>query len=220
MKIEQKYFIGVQDIGPDNRITNRALVDALSNTATLHATSVGQGIDDMYTKHLTWVAMNWKVQVLHRCGACEWITVRTWAQDYNRLKAVRNYEVLDGNGEIMAYASSVWTAIDPDSTVSMNMWGFSEAVLGELQARFTAFLGSMIDCNHHVHNTAYLDLAREALPEEEDQVSFDNLEITYRREIKPEEELEIRCGSVDGVWYVGIYSVDDQLHSVLKMYRK
>ena len=65
-----------------------------------------------------------------------------------------------------------------------------------------------------------LDLAREALPEEEDRVSFDNLEITYRREIKPEEELDIRCGTADGVWYVGIYSADDQLHAVLKMYRK
>lgn len=242
MKIEQKYFIGVQDIGPDNRITNRALLDALSNTATLHATSVGQGIDDMYTKHLTWVAMNWKVQVLHRCGACEWITVRTWAQDYNRLKAVRNYEILDGNGEIMAYASSVWTAIDPengailrltpelmddyqgepdhvlfpDVKYAKNMPQEMEIVRSVKRQVFR----SMIDCNHHVHNTAYLDLAREALPEEEDQVSFDNLEITYRREIKPEEELEIRCGSVDGVWYVGIYSAEDQLHSVLKMYRK
>ena len=188
------------------------------------------------------MAMNWKVQVLRRSGACQWITVRTWAQDYNRLKAVRNYEVLDENGEIMAYASSVWTAIDPvDGTILRLTPELMDGYQGEpdqvlfpdvkyaknmpadleiLRSVKRQVFRSMIDCNHHVHNTAYLDLAREALPEEEDRVSFDNLEITYRREIKPEEELDIRCGTADGVWYVGIYSADDQLHAVLKMYRK
>ena len=180
--------------------------------------------------------------MLRRSGACQWITVRTWAQDYNRLKAVRNYEVLDENGEIMAYASSVWTAIDPvDGTILRLTPELMDGYQGEpdqvlfpdvkyaknmpadleiLRSVKRQVFRSMIDCNHHVHNTAYLDLAREALPEEEDRVSFDNLEITYRREIKPEEELDIRCGTADGIWYVGIYSADDQLHAVLKMYRK
>lgn len=243
MKIEQKYFVGVQDLGPDNQITNRALLDALSNTATVHATSVGQGIDDMYTQHLTWVAINWKVQILHRCGACQWITVRTWAQSYNRLKAIRNYEVLDEDGAVMAYASSVWTAIDPESGDILRLTPeLMDGYQGEpdnvlfpdvkyvknmptdlivARAVRRQVFRSMIDCNHHVHNTAYLDLARESLPEEEDMIPFNNLEVTYRREIKPEEELEIRCGELDGNWYVGIYSAEEQqLHSVLKMYRE
>ena len=35
-----------------------------------------------------------------------------------------------------------WTDIDPESVVSMNMWGFTPSVFAELEARFAAFLAS------------------------------------------------------------------------------
>lgn len=46
-----------------------------------------------------------------------------------------------GNGA--AYTEDegkTWIPIFGDATVSMNMWGFSESILGELQSRFSAFL--------------------------------------------------------------------------------
>ena len=35
-----------------------------------------------------------------------------------------------------------WTDIDPESVVSMNMWGFTPSVFAELEARFAAFLAA------------------------------------------------------------------------------
>lgn len=46
-----------------------------------------------------------------------------------------------GNGA--AYTEDegkTWIPISGDAIVSMNMWGFSESILGELQSRFSAFL--------------------------------------------------------------------------------
>lgn len=46
-----------------------------------------------------------------------------------------------GNGA--AYTEDegkTWIPISGDATVSMNMWGFSESIFGELQSRFSAFL--------------------------------------------------------------------------------
>lgn len=46
-----------------------------------------------------------------------------------------------GNGA--AYTEDegkTWIPISGDATVSMNMWGFSESILGELQSRFSVFL--------------------------------------------------------------------------------
>ena len=40
-----------------------------------------------------------------------------------------------------------WTEIPADSTVSMNMWGFSAGILQELQNRFTAFLRENLESN-------------------------------------------------------------------------
>lgn len=35
---------------------------------------------------------------------------------------------------------ATWTSLDEDTIVSMNMWGFTESILGELDQRFAAFL--------------------------------------------------------------------------------
>ena len=40
-----------------------------------------------------------------------------------------------------------WTALPQDSTVSMNMWGFSESILKELKARFQKFLEENLPVN-------------------------------------------------------------------------
>lgn len=40
-----------------------------------------------------------------------------------------------------------WIPISGDATVSMNMWGFSESILGELKKRFSAFLEENLEKN-------------------------------------------------------------------------
>ena len=53
-----------------------------------------------------------------------------------------------GNGA--AYTEDegkTWIPISGDATVSMNMWGFSESILGELQSRFSAFLEENLEKN-------------------------------------------------------------------------
>ena len=50
---------------------------------------------------------------------------------------------LEKRGNGAAYTEDegkTWIPISGDATVSMNMWGFSESILGELQSRFSAFL--------------------------------------------------------------------------------
>ena len=36
---------------------------------------------------------------------------------------------------------ATWTSLGEDTIVSMNMWGFTESILGELDQRFAAFFG-------------------------------------------------------------------------------
>lgn len=40
-----------------------------------------------------------------------------------------------------------WTSISPESTVSMNMWGFTQSVLGELEKGFPDFLNEGLNTN-------------------------------------------------------------------------
>ena len=50
---------------------------------------------------------------------------------------------IEKRGESAAYTEddgATWTALSADSTVSMNMWGFSASILTELKNRFSEFL--------------------------------------------------------------------------------
>lgn len=42
---------------------------------------------------------------------------------------------------------ATWTELSPESTVSMNMWGFSASILKELKERFAAFLDANLEGN-------------------------------------------------------------------------
>lgn len=57
---------------------------------------------------------------------------------------------IEKRGEETAYTEdggATWTVIPRGSTVSMNMWGFSAGILGELQQRFRVFLEENLEKN-------------------------------------------------------------------------
>lgn len=51
----------------------------------------------------------------------------------------------------------------------------------------TAFF--IIDFNNHVHNPAYIDFVNEVLPEGMAENHFNNIEVSYRKEITLHEEV-------------------------------
>ena len=75
---------------------------------------------------------------------------------------------------------------------------------------------AMIDCNDHVHNTAYMDLFSEALPEDEDMDRFDDVTLVYRREIRPGQRIKAAFGGAGEERVVVLSEEDtDQVHAFL-----
>jgi Acyl-ACP thioesterase. len=76
----------------------------------------------------------------------------------------------------------------------------------------------MIDLNGHVHNTMYLDLAAEVLPDDLWRRQFDSLEIHYRKEILPGQTVLLLYGEAGGTHYVQLKSEDGAvLHAVIAL---
>jgi len=77
---------------------------------------------------------------------------------------------------------------------------------------------SMIDMNGHVHNASYIDLAEEVLPEGIDKLLFNDIEVCYRKEIKPGETVIIEYSKNLEDYYVIIKDrTDGSVHSVIIM---
>lgn len=241
MQAEQQFFIGIQDVGKGNRITNKALLEAMTNTTNLHGNMAGQSIEDKATSRMSWVVLNWKLQVFFRPKVCETITVKTWAQAYTPIQAHRDFDVLDANGERIAMATSVWVAVDTEhgSLVHLtaenmgpygpekehqNFPGFKfhrpAQPAGEALASMPfRICKSMIDGNDHVHNPAYLDLASEVLPPPLDSVLFDNVEVCYKKETKPGETVRLEYYKEDDMQCVLVKeAVEEGLHAMILQY--
>ena len=238
MGAEQKYFIGIQDVGEGFAITNKALLEALTNTSNVHAERIGQGAEEKAVSRLSWVVVNWRLQVLRRPKVCRTILCRTWAREFTRVLGYRDYEVVDENGETVAIATSVWTALDTERGVPVRLtpelteayeaeperasfpgYRFPRLAHAELpvlaEASFTV-TRSMIDCNDHVHNPAYVDLANEVLPEDVDAGMFENMEISYKREVRRRETVTLQY-SRDGERHIVTIRdpADGAIHAVV-----
>ena len=239
MQARQKFFTGLQDVGDGNRISNKALIEALSNAANVHGKMVGQSTGEKDISHLSWVVLNWKLCVYKRVAACDIFEVTTWGQAYKGLQAGRDYDISNSDGEVIAQATSNWVAINPDTGRPIKLT--PEQIAGyEMEKGRKIFpdfvftktapdlplitrtqfhvLKSMIDMNGHVHNASYLDIAQEVLPEGVDNILFDDIEVCYRKEIKPDETVNLEYSS-DGETHCVIIKdeADESVHAMIIM---
>jgi len=240
LQVGQEFFIGIQDVGANYEMTNKAFLEALTNVTNKHGNLAGQGINSQGKSYVTWVVMNWKLDIYQRPKICETILVKTWGQEHSKLRANRDYDIFSQTGEIIAKATSIWIAIDTmtgkpvrltDDIIGVfepepqhkNFPGFKFTesidanipVLSEIRFKI---IKSMIDCNNHVHNPAYMDLVNEVLPEGMDDTYFNSIEVSYRKEITLHEEVLLQYATDGEKSYVYIWDESGRiLHAVVVM---
>jgi len=241
LQAEQKFFVGIQDVGINYEMTNKALLEALTNAANVHGSSIGQGISDRDKSHMSWLVSNWKLEVYQRPKICETILVKTWAQEYSRTRAHRDYDIFNQKGEIIAKATSIWIAVNTETGKPIRLtddimggfrgepqhknfpeFKFAKAVdmdfpiLSEVRFKINK---SMIDCNNHVHNPSYLDLVNEVLPEGMNEICFNKIEVSYKKEITLHEEVLLEYATKGEKNYVFIWDEGKSiLHALVIMY--
>jgi medium-chain acyl-[acyl-carrier-protein] hydrolase len=239
MYVEQKFFVGLQDIGMENKITNKAILGFLEDSGGIHSNIAGYGLKNIKETKLSWIILNWKLKVFKRANYAEMITVRTWSSKTDKLYAYRDFEVLNEDGEIIAVASSKWVAVNIETEKIIRL---TEEIVGPykeehrymfpdykyekiiepetiLQSSSYTINRQMIDINKHVHNIYYYDLAEIAIPEEVlDSKEFSEVEINYKKEIKFGETVKCNYSVVDDEIIVTIKSEDESAtHAIIKL---
>ena len=240
MIFKEKFKMGLNDIGKDNKIKNISILKILENIGGYHSDIAGYGSNDIDTNKLTWILLDWKLKVLNRPKYGQTLDVHTWARVGNRFFTYRDFEIYDENGTLCAIATSKWTLINieegkmeriTEEVIEKYKTEEKEVFPGEKLDKLQMpeeFLSSInytvkrkdIDINKHMHNLNYLDLAYEALPEEVYNLRpFDNVRIMYKKEIKYGDTVECKYTREDDKYVVVISSQDNkQLHSIIELY--
>ena len=112
---ERTYFLTPAECNPQGRMPITLLINRLIDVATLHANEVGIGYAYLVTRHETWVLSRVGVEMTRYPGVNENYTVRTWMSGINRLFSDRDFEILDGDGNTIGWARTVWAVLNTDN---------------------------------------------------------------------------------------------------------
>ncbi|MBR3250003.1 MAG: hypothetical protein IKF83_04870 [Clostridia bacterium] len=242
MFYEEKYKVQIRDTRKSTKITNKGFLGLMEDVASSHSNKVGFGIYDLPKTNLIWLLLEWKLQVFSRPQFEDIVTVKTWSRGIEKYYAYRDFEVYSEDGKILAIATSKWILVDGKSKkvtkiqnevansyeTELNYDVFENEKLDKLKEpkSFTSTLEYKlsrrdIDLYKHMHNLYYLDLAYEALPEKvyENEDEFNNIRITYKREIKYGDEIKCMYSRQNNKNVVVIRSKDGKtLHSIIEMW--
>ena len=229
------------DVGKDNKLTLKALTNMLQEAAISHSNTVGFGINNVESTHLAWLLLNWKIQIFAHPKCEEELIIKTWPKVFDKLYSYRDFEVYDTKNNLIAIASSKWFAIDNETKkikkITPEISGpygkpveksvftnpFKEKINApeNLHLNFNYTIQRRdIDTNGHVNNVNYIDYAFETLDENVfNNITFNNLEIVYKKEIKLKENIKCYYSFVDNKHIITIKSEDNTtIHSIIKLY--
>lgn len=105
---------GLKDIGKDQKIKNRALLEILENVASYHSDNVGYGANNMGETKLSWILLDWKLEVINRPKYGQVLKVNTWAKGIEKFFTHRDFEIYDEENNLCGIATSKWALIDLD----------------------------------------------------------------------------------------------------------
>lgn len=176
--------------------------DLLLEVANRHGQFVNRGVKELIGSNMTWMMYKWRIKFVRRPSATEKISIRTWPSTFQKIKASREYELVDENGEVLVYGSSIWVLIDLEKGKPMMIPDDFRETFGlekDAKAFFKNFdkfrydvesssvetfkvRRSDIDMNHHVNSVNYLEWMLETV--EPSGKNLDEIEIYYVNQAK------------------------------------
>jgi acyl-ACP thioesterase len=198
-------------------LTLAAAFDYFQEASINHAEILGVGRESMAQGGQGWMLSRMSVLVERRPKFRETVTVRSWPRGWEKLFALRDYDIRDESDTPIVRARSCWLIIDLEKRrplrpqAVMDTLPLNEGLdalpsgaaglesrnnlvkAGERKAAY-----SDIDFIGHVNNTRYIQWIQDAVqPELLEGAEKMRLDINYLNEIKPGETTDILCGPLD-----------------------
>ena len=237
---EKVLKVDISRVNSNGKITNKGMLGLLENVACMHSDKAGYGIKEIPLTRLSWIQLNWRVQILRRPCYGEDLKICTWARIDSKVSTLRDFEVLDKDNNQLCIATTRWTLIniDTQSLTKINddiinkynpenisiMPDFEFKKLSEPTDFSNEYIYTTqrrdIDVNNHMHNLNYLDLAYEALPEDVyNTETFNNIEIMYKKAIRLGDTSKCLYSKADNINTVVIKSMDNkELHCIINLW--
>ena len=240
---EESYLTGFSQTGIHQVLTNYSFLSMMETIAGSHSGYCKYSFKELSKENKTWVLLNWKLKVLKRPSADEKVTLQTWGRTQStKVYALRDFKMFNEAGELCAIATSKWCIVDYVSgkiaklpeNIDKIYYGFRDESVFEIKdlPKLVEPESEVVntdeykirrldlDINKHVHNLNYLNYAYELLPEEiYDGPELNNVEISFKKEIKYGDSIKSFLYIEDGVYTIVIKNKEENIiHSIIKLY--
>jgi acyl-ACP thioesterase len=192
-------------------MTLDAALNFFQEAAISHAENLGVGRDAMAQANQVWILSRMSIQMDRRPGYGETITVRSWPRGWEKLFALRDYDIRDSGNNPVVRARSCWIIIDMEKRRPLRPQSVMDTLpLNEGQDALPRAIGleerpalqktaerralyTDVDYNGHVNNVSYIRWIEDAVdPVLLEQAKQMRLDINYLNEVLP--------GDITGIW--------------------
>lgn len=181
-------------------------------SAASHATHSRFGYDDMVQANIYWVLSRLHVKMISYPKMGQKVKVRTWPKGIDKLFFLRDYELLDEEGVLLATATTAWLVLDGNtgrpkrlediddlhyySVEGLHAIEATPEKLPEIQDPDEHFKHiarySDLDINNHVNAGRYIEWLQDMYPIElYKEQNIKEFQINYQSETRHGEEVDI-----------------------------
>jgi medium-chain acyl-[acyl-carrier-protein] hydrolase len=110
--LTREFQVRFHEAGFRGTVRPVTMLNYLQDTAAAHSAKCGYPLSQLLARNLTWVLSRYHVHVERYPSVGETIKVHTWRPSLEGLFALRDFEVTDGEGEILVAATSSWVIMN------------------------------------------------------------------------------------------------------------
>lgn len=176
--------IRYSEVDSEGRLTMAALINYFQDCSTFQSEDLGLGVSYLKEARLVWVLCSWQIVVERYPELGERVTVGTQPYDLKGFLGYRNFAMLDGQGNYIARANSLWSLLNTETgkpaavpEVMVERYVRAPRLEMDYSSRKISVPEGIaeqealtvkkhhLDTNHHVNNQQFLDMAMDFLPE-------------------------------------------------------
>lgn len=173
------------EVGVDGNLTIESLLDYFQDCSTFHSEDIGLGVEYLNELHQVWLLSAWQICVDRYPHLCEEIVIGTAPYEFRGFIGCRNFEMKTKDGEVLAYANSIWSLMDIQKMVPakptermLERYVLEEKYPMEYAPRKIAVPAEgeaieeftvkqhHLDTNNHVNNGQYVRMAMDCIPKD------------------------------------------------------
>ena len=218
----------------NRKLSITGLMNYLQDCSIFQSEDVGAGFAHVQKTKKSWLLSAWNVEVIRRPEVAETITIATWPYDFKGIYGLRNFAILDQEGNYLVKADSCWfltdietgrpvrlteeeTSLYPVAEPRIDMVELPRKILLPKEMRVFGtipVLKQYLDTNLHVNNVQYVAIASEVLPEGSE---ICGIRAEYRKAAVLGDVLVLKAAIEDSKYVVSLCAEDGSVYANVEL---